>query len=170
MGNRGGFKKAAGCTGLLLLVLAAAACSATVFRDDAAAGRFQKDGVLEFFSGTGDPHAGPLARIDIEIADTPGARARGLMWRRLPDDTAGMLFLYEKPGRRVFWMKNTPMSLDIIFVGEDGLIGSIAAGTTPMSESRYRSKGPALWVVEVPAGFCRRHGVSPGSRVRWWRN
>ncbi len=105
----------------------------------------------------------------IEIAETPETRARGLMERRGLDDTAGMLFIYDTTGDRTFWMRNTPTSLDIIFVSEDKRVVNIAKHTQPMSDTNYYSKGPARYVVEARAGFTDRHGIKEGTQVRWQR-
>lgn len=125
----------------------------------------REDGKLEFTRKDGTV----LVSIVIEIAETPETRARGLMERRWLDDTAGMLFIYGTTGDRTFWMRNTPTSLDIIFVSEDKRVVNIAKHTQPMSDTNYRSKGPARYVVEVRAGFADRHGIKEGTQVRWDR-
>jgi uncharacterized membrane protein (UPF0127 family) len=128
-------------------------------------GGIRADGKLDFISSEGRV----LASIDIEIADTPRARATGLMGRRGLDDSVGMLFVHEKVAPRRFWMRNTPTSLDIVFVSENHRVINIAANTTPLSDTVYSSKGPALYVVEVRAGFCVRHGIGEGTLIRWRR-
>ena len=107
--------------------------------------------------------------IIIEIADTPKARARGLMGNRTLDDTMGMLFVYSTADDRVFWMRNTVMSLDILFISATNRVINIARQTQPMSDTRYHSKAPAKFVVEVISGFCDRHGIKEGALVRWVR-
>jgi uncharacterized membrane protein (UPF0127 family) len=67
-------------------------------------------------------------------------------------------------------MRNTPGSLDMIFVAPDGTVLNVAAATTPMSDRTYASSGPALYVVETRAGFAERHGVHRGDLMRWRRS
>lgn len=126
---------------------------------------FREDGKLEFVNYDGKV----CASIVIEIADTSEARARGLMGRKAMDDRVGMLFVYDRADGRVFWMRNTPMPLDIIFVSENREVINIAERTEPLSDNRCRSKAPAKYVVEVMSGFSERHGIGEGTRVRWRR-
>jgi uncharacterized protein len=105
-------------------------------------------------------------RFDVEVADDPIERAEGLMYREALADNAGMLFLYPKPQPVEFWMKNTPLSLDIVFVREDGTIARIAESTTPMSEDLIPSGEPVRAVLEVKAGTMRQLGVAAGDRLR----
>ncbi|MFB6231883.1 MAG: DUF192 domain-containing protein [Salinibacter sp.] len=108
--------------------------------------------------------------IDVEIAATDSARERGMMQREgFPDKKSGMLFLFDNEQPRSFWMSNTPVALDIIFVSADSQIVNIAKYTTPFSSENYRSGEPAQYVVEVPAGFADSHGILEGDRVRWRR-
>ena len=105
-------------------------------------------------------------RFEVEVADDPGERATGLMYRTSLADNAGMLFLYPKSQPVEFWMKNTPLSLDIVFVRDDGTIARIAADTTPMSEDLIPSGEPVRAVLEVKAGTMRQLGVTVGDRLR----
>jgi hypothetical protein len=123
------------------------------------------DGALDFLGPAGKP----LTTITIEIADTEELRNRGLMWRTGLDDTMGMLFEFGRAQPLTFWMRNTPTALDIIFLSTEKTVINIAADTAPMSDTIYSSQAPAQYVVEVPAGFCRRHQVLPGMQVRWKR-
>ena len=131
----------------------------------ALAAPIRADGSLDFVSSEGRV----LASITIEIADTPQARAVGLMGRKGLDDSMGMLFVHETAGPKSYWMRNTPTALDIIFVSAKGRVIHIAADTQPMSDTIYTSNGPAQYAVEVPAGFCSRHGVVEGTEIRWQR-
>ena len=74
-------------------------------------------------------------RFEVEVADDATERSEGLMYRESLADNAGMLFLYPETRQVEFWMKNTPLSLDIVFVREDGTIARIAENTTPMSQA-----------------------------------
>lgn len=107
--------------------------------------------------------------IAIEIADTPEAQMKGLMGRNALDDTSGMLFVFDRFEPQKFWMKNTPVSLDIIFVGKDGCIVNIVESTTPLSNHRYRSAGPIKYVVEVCAGFAKRFQLDTDTCIQWQR-
>ena len=129
------------------------------------AGGIRADGRLDFINSEGRV----LVSIAIEIADTPQARATGLMGRTGLNDSAGMFFVHDKAGPKNFWMRNTPTPLDIIFVSETGRVIHIAANTKPNSDTVYSSRGPARYVVEVLAGFCARHGVEKGTQISWKR-
>ena len=101
----------------------------------------------------------------VELADTPEAQARGLMFRTELGDNEGMIFPSAQPGPRSFWMKNTPLSLDIIFIGTDGRITNIAANTVPYSLDSVSSTGNASGVLELRAGRAKALGIVPGDRV-----
>jgi len=105
-------------------------------------------------------------RFEVEIADDVKERAEGLMHREELADNAGMLFIYAKPQPVDFWMKNTPLSLDIVYVRVDGTIARIAERTTPMSEELIPSGEPIKAVLEVKAGTMRALGVAVGDRLR----
>ncbi|QUL36828.1 DUF192 domain-containing protein [Erythrobacter sp. JK5] len=103
----------------------------------------------------------------VELADTPQAQAKGLMFRTELGDFEGMLFPSQEPQARSFWMKNTPLSLDIIFVGVDGRISNIAADTVPYSLDSVPSDGLSIAVLELRAGRAKALGIVPGDRVEW---
>ena len=123
------------------------------------------EGVVEFLQ----PNGSVAASLAVEIAETPEARSQGLMRRVLGDYMTGMLFLFETAQPQTFWMRNTPTSLDIIFVDERSQVLNIAPHTTPMSDQLYSSAGPAKFVVEAKAGFADRFGIRPGHSMRWKR-
>ena len=123
------------------------------------------EGVVEFLQ----PNGSVAASLAVEIAETPEARSQGLMRRVLGDYMTGMLFLFETAQPQNFWMRNTPTSLDIIFVDERSQVLNIAPHTTPMSDQLYSSAGPAKFVVEAKAGFADRFGIRPGHSMRWKR-
>ncbi|MBW2603634.1 MAG: DUF192 domain-containing protein [Deltaproteobacteria bacterium] len=124
-----------------------------------------KDGTLDFVL----TDESIKASIAIEIADTPETQMKGLMGRSTIDDNSGMLFVFQHIEPRKFWMKNTPVPLDIIFIGGDGCIVNIAESTTPMSNRSYRSKGPVKYVVEVRAGFAKRFQIDTKTCIQWRR-
>jgi hypothetical protein len=101
----------------------------------------------------------------VELAASPEAQAKGLMFRDRLGDNEGMLFPSAAPEPRSFWMKNTPLSLDIIFVGADGRISNIAANTVPYSLDSVASSGFAIAVLELRAGRSAELGIVPGDRV-----
>jgi len=99
------------------------------------------------------------------IADDDRSRQRGLMYvRALPADR-GMLFLFERPQELAFWMKDTFVSLDLVFIDASGRVLNVAANAPPFSLVPIRSQGEALAVLEVVAGTARRIGLSPGDTV-----
>jgi uncharacterized membrane protein (UPF0127 family) len=77
----------------------------------------------------------------------------------------GMLFIFEENEPRSFWMANTPLPLDIIFVNEDGEIVRIHHSTQPFAEENYTSGQPAKYVIEVNAGYCVSHDIQEGMKV-----
>ncbi len=108
-----------------------------------------------------------LAIIDIELADDEQKRARGLMYRNSMPEDAGMLFIHDSEQIQGFWMKNTYIPLDIIFVDSNKNIITIHPNTTPLKEWNYASVAPALYVVEVNAGFCNRNNILTGDRIEF---
>lgn len=113
----------------------------------------------------GDGGAGDVV-FDIEIADTAAARARGLMYREEMARDAGMLFVYPAAAQIAFWMKNTPLSLDIIFFNRRGQICNIAEATTPFSTDTIPSGCAAQTVLEVNAGEAAARGLKRGAVAR----
>ena len=120
-------------------------------------------GELQFLRQDGST----VVSITVEIADTPEARVRGLMGRWSLPERHGMLFIFDAPEIQRFWMHQTPLSLDMIFVDENRRILNFAESTTPMSKETYSSRGPAKYVVEVRAGFSRRAGIQEGMSIQW---
>jgi uncharacterized membrane protein (UPF0127 family) len=110
-----------------------------------------------------------IARIAIEIADTPRRQATGLMGRRSLPRRGGMLFVNEAEREQQFWMKNTPLPLDLIFIRADSSIANIVKRTRPLTDDFIRSAGPAKHVLEVRAGFTDRLGIDESARISWRR-
>ncbi|MFC6656249.1 DUF192 domain-containing protein [Roseibium salinum] len=104
-------------------------------------------------------------RFVAEIAATSEQRARGLMFREEMAADHGMLFIFEGESNRSFWMKNTPLPLDIIYIDAAGRIVSIAADTTPFSEAVIPSGAPARFVLELNAGTAEKIGIERGDQV-----
>lgn len=124
-----------------------------------------KQGALDFL----DPGGAVIRSITVEIAEDEESRQRGLMDRRQLTLSEGMLFLFPVPDSLSFWMKNTMLPLDIMFVAADSSIINIARRTTPLSTTRVTSDGLAQYVVEVRGGFSDRFGINEQVRVRWRR-
>ena len=110
--------------------------------------------------GPGEQH-----RFTIELASTEGERARGLMFRRAMQPDHGMLFDFHRPQPVAFWMKNTPLPLDMLFIDGKGTVLQIAADTEPYSETPIPSQQPIRAVLEVNAGVAKRLGIAPGAIV-----
>jgi len=122
----------------------------------AGAAEFQE---LEIASKTG------VHTFQVELAVTPEEHARGLMFRREVPEGKGMLFDFQYDMPVAFWMKNTYVSLDMIFIRSDGRILRIAERTEPLSERNIPSGGPVRWVLEVVAGTAKKFGIAAGDQV-----
>ncbi len=115
--------------------------------------------------------AGPK-RLVLELARTEAERNRGLMFRSRLEEGRGMLFIFEEAGRPAFWMKNTYLSLDILFLSDDGEVVDLFERLPPCALEpcpRYAPGSPVRYVLEVNAGFVARHSVRKGDRVRFER-
>lgn len=106
-------------------------------------------------------------RYTVEVAATPAAQQTGMMFRTTVPPGTGMLFPLDPPRPAAFWMHNTFVALDIIFIGTDGRVRNIAANATPMSLELRQSEGPVAAVLELAGGEAARIGLRPGDRVRW---
>ena len=150
-------------TGLLLLMVAA--CGNDKPGNAQTDAAFSKDGTLEFVRSDGSV----IRSIEIEIAEDEAARQTGLMYRRHMTLGQGMLFLFSDEAPRKFWMANTPIPLDIMFVKADSQIVNIVRRTRPLSRENVVSTGPAQYVVEVRGGFSDRFGLDETVKIRWQR-
>jgi len=103
--------------------------------------------------------------FQVELATTPGERRRGLMFRQELAPDRGMLFDFNRTTPISMWMRNTYISLDMLFIRADGKIANIARDTEPFSEAILSSDGPVRAVLEVPAGTTLLLGIQPGDRV-----
>lgn len=126
---------------------------------------FKHEGNLTFYIGDST-----TVEIEIEIADTEGSINQGMMNRTSMRFDRGMLFIFDNSETRSFWMKNTIVSLDIIYVSEELEIVSIKPNTTPYSETSISSDGKvAKYVVEVNAGFAAKYGIKVGNKISYSR-
>ena len=103
--------------------------------------------------------------FSVEMATTEEEKQTGLMYRKELADGKGMLFDFKPEQEVSMWMKNTYVSLDMIFIRADGRILRIAENTEPMSTKIISSRGPARAVLEVVAGTAQKYGIRPGDRV-----
>lgn len=124
---------------------------------------FRIDGELEFL----DSMKNTISRISVEVADDEYEITTGLMYRKAMADSVGMLFIFPTSKQRSFWMKNTFISLDIIFVNEKFEIVSIQKYTQPFSEASVPSWAEAKYVIEVNAGYCDVRKIIAGQMIQF---
>jgi len=133
----------------------AAVLAATVF-----ASACRERGPLAVIQASGGP-----VTVVVEVAATDASRAQGLMYRRELADGRGMIFVFPTEEEHSFWMKNTMIPLDLVFVGGDGRIVGIQENAPPLSLTPITVGRPSKWVLEVPGGFAGRRGVAVGDRM-----
>ena len=117
------------------------------------------EGRLVLHSATGD-HA-----FNVEVVDTPESRAKGLMFREELADDAGMLFDFKQELEVSFWMSNTLIPLDMIFVGADGVVKTIHVNARPQDLTSIPSQVPVQFVLEIPGGRTEELGIKPGDTM-----
>ena len=109
---------------------------------------------------------GKKLTFKVELADTPEAQAKGLMFRTELGDFEGMIFPSAVPEARAFWMKNTLIPLDMIFAGPDGVVKTVHENAVPLDETAIPG-GPGIYaVLEINGGLARRMGIAPGAELR----
>lgn len=116
-------------------------------------------GNVTFFSGA-EPRT-----VQVEVARSQYEHSKGLMDRTSLPHNQGMLFIFDEMAPRSFWMRNTRVSLDIIYVSDKMKVVSIQKNATPMSDESLPSTGPAQYVVEVNAGFTDLYNINPGDSL-----
>ncbi len=126
--------------------------------------QFRKDGELYLLASN---KTDTLERIDIEIVKDEASITQGLMYRKSMLDNRGMLFIMPQMGPQSFWMKNTYIPLDIIFINHNRQIVTIHKNTEPFSEKSLASSQNAKFVVEVNGGYCDKNGVKVGDFVKF---
>ncbi len=142
-----------------------AACGATT--ETAAAGVASLDGDFERGTLLIESDDGSRHDLNIYLAIDGGQQRRGLMFvREMPKDT-GMLFVYEESDMRSMWMKNTYISLDIVFARADGSVSSVIHNAQPLSLTHQASIEAVTYVLELNAGTARRLGIGQKSRISW---
>ncbi len=125
--------------------------------------KFKKEGELTFTDSSGNS----IIKIDIEIADKDYERQLGLMNRESMEELQGMLFIFPTEQYQSFWMLNTLFSLDMIFINKNKEIVTIHKNTTPLSRQSYPSSKPAIYVLEVVAGFTDKYNIIEGDKIFW---
>ncbi len=106
-------------------------------------------------------------RFTAQVARTPAEQSMGLMFRKSLGPSEGMIFPYDPPQMVGFWMKNTLIPLDMIFIRADGVIARIAANTVPMSLEPQTSGEPIAAVLEIRGGRSAELGIKQGDKVEW---
>ena len=106
------------------------------------------------------------ARFTVELADDPKERSRGLMHRASMPLSSGMLFAYERPQRAVFWMKNTLIPLDMIFLDQSGVVTHVHENAIPHDETGIDGGEGVQYVLEINGGLARQLGIAVGSELR----
>jgi uncharacterized membrane protein (UPF0127 family) len=105
--------------------------------------------------------------FQVEVADTPAKREMGLQYRRELADDRGMIFIFPVESQQSFWMKNTPIPLDMIFINRDRKIVGIVEQTTPFSLDARSVATPSRYVLEIKGGLAKRYGIQAGDAVRF---
>ncbi|MGH2575768.1 MAG: DUF192 domain-containing protein, partial [Ignavibacteria bacterium] len=114
-----------------------------------------------------DKNKNLIIQIDVEIAETDEKRYRGLMYREKIEENQGMLFIFQDEEEQSFYMKNTIISLDIIFINSKKKIVKIHKNAIPLKTNSLPSGKPALYVVEVNAGFTDKYNIKEGDFIDW---
>jgi len=126
--------------------------------------QFVKEGEVTFLkNGTKQV----VKRIDVEVANNPTERSQGMMYRSQMDDDKGMLFIFDHSDSQSFWMKNTILPLDIMFIDSEGVIDTIYRKTTPYSERSLPSRRKVQFVVEVNGGWSDKNGVKESDLIEF---
>ncbi|MGH6787922.1 MAG: DUF192 domain-containing protein [Novosphingobium sp.] len=153
---------------LLTLALALAACSPNAREASAASTQsaVHPESGLKVVPLT-VTHAGTVHRFRVEVAASPVEQQKGLMFRTAMGADEGMIFPMNPPRFASFWMRNTVIPLDLIFVAPDGRILNIAVNAVPYDESHLESAGPVKAVLELNGGRAAQLGIAPGDVVAW---
>ncbi|MCL1827544.1 MAG: DUF192 domain-containing protein [Candidatus Cloacimonetes bacterium] len=121
---------------------------------------FAKDTVLKIITSQQKEY-----EFEVELAISDYQRERGMMYRNKIEENQGMLFVFKREDTLSFWMKNTYVSLDIIFIDKELHIVDIAENAFPLSEENIQSKEPAMYAFEVKGGLSRKLGINKGDKV-----
>jgi uncharacterized membrane protein (UPF0127 family) len=111
------------------------------------------------------PEAAGNPKVEVELVSSDQEVQRGLMYRMKMAEEHGMLFKLSERRDHTFWMHNTCLPLDMLFVDDDGMVVGIVEGAAPLTDTTRSVGCPSSWVLEVNAGWCRRHGVRAGQKM-----
>lgn len=114
-----------------------------------------------------EPVANDPVTVQVEVADSVALQRRGLMFRRSMPANTGMLFMFEEPDIQSFWMRNTYLRLDMIFIDSDRTVVGVIANATPLTDDERSIDVESQYVLEVHGGFAADHGIVPGTPVRF---
>ncbi len=114
-----------------------------------------------------EPPGREPAVVNVEVARTPAETQRGLMFRRHMEPDAGMIFLFPRPRHLTFWMHNTYIPLDMVFITSDMRVLGVVENATPETDDAREVDGESQFVLEVNAGYAREHGITAGAAVRF---
>ncbi len=153
-----------GATALLLLGLPLVACQPS---STSVSAMERSPAGLEQVPLTITTSAGKVRRFTVEVARTEAQQAQGLMNRQSLAPDRGMIFPYDPPQPASFWMKNTLIPLDMLFIRADGTIARIEANTTPLSLDPVPAGEPVAAVLELFGGRSAELGITAGARVVW---
>jgi len=128
--------------------------------------QFTEEGVGAFVDQNGDT----VASFRLELAETAAETAQGMMYRRSVPEGTGMLFIMAEERPQSFWMRNTYVPLDIIYLNADGTVVSIQANAQPMNDMPLPSEGPAKYVLEIAGGRSAQYGIKTGLKWLWKQN
>ena len=128
--------------------------------------QFSEEGFGAFIGANEDT----IAAFRLELAESSAETTQGMMYRRQVPDGTGMLFIMPDERYQSFWMRNTYVSLDIIYLSADGQVVSIQANAQPLNETPLPSEGPAKYVLEIAGGQAAALGIKPGTKWVWKRN
>ncbi len=167
--------KAGGCAGLIALAAVLAACSSqahsSVATEHAAVARAVHPvsglPVIDLTVTHGDGAKKRIHHFRVELAATPEQQEKGLMFRTAMAPDEGMIFPMSNGQPATFWMKNTVIPLDIIFIDLNGRISNIAANARPYDETQLPSVGVVSGVLELNGGRAAQLGIGPGDAVKW---
>jgi len=127
---------------------------------------FRKDGELTFVDSASNA---VKAKIDIQIADNDFDRELGLMFRKSMTEDQGMLFIFPADTIQNFWMRNTFIPLDMIYINSKNEIVTIRHATKTLSDQTYSSTAPAMYVIEVNLDFTDKYKIKVGDKISWKR-
>jgi uncharacterized protein len=111
--------------------------------------------------------SGRSREVRVELARTPAEQERGLMFRQALGEREGMLFVFPASSVHAFWMKNTLIPLDMVFIDADGIVVGIVERAEPLTTTARTVGLPSRYVLEVSGGWCAAEGVRRGDRVRF---